>query len=59
MLYRVTFSKHYVYEVDAESESDAESNAYKSFKSEVSHPVADTHYDEVEFEALDDEKSED
>ena len=57
MKYYVTFIQNHNYEVEADSESEAENKAYKEFASDMRYPVAHTWYDEVEIDC--DEEEED
>ena len=50
MNYTVTFIQYHTYDVEAESDSEAENKAYREFASDMRHPVAQTWYDEVEIE---------
>ena len=50
MIYTVTFTKYYSYDIDATSESEAEDEAYQQFCSDMRRPVASTWYDEVDIE---------
>ncbi len=56
MRYCVTFVQNNVYFVDADDDNDAERKVYDEFCSEMSYPVAHTHYDECDVECLDDEE---
>lgn len=55
MTYTVTFVQNHTYEVEANSESEAESIAYKEFANNMRYPVARTWYDEVEIECDEEE----
>lgn len=55
MKYAVTFVQEYYYEVEADNENNAEDLAYRKFYSDVCRPVANTHYDDVEIEELEDD----
>lgn len=57
MNYTVTFIQYHIYEVEAESESEAEDKAYGEFRDDMCRPVGQTWYDEVEIEC--DEEDED
>lgn len=57
MRYCVTFIQNNVYFVDADDDNDAERKAYDEFCSEMSYPVAHTHYDECDVECLDEEEN--
>lgn len=50
MKYTVTFVQYHTYEVEADSESEAETKAYKEFTSDMWRPVARTCYDDIEIE---------
>ena len=56
--YVVTFTQYYSYQVEANNEQDAENNAYGLFKQEMYYPVANTSYDELEIECLDEDEDE-
>lgn len=56
MKYYVTFIQNHNYEVDANSESEAERKAYKAFQSDMRYPVARTWYDEVEIDCDEEEE---
>lgn len=58
MRYYVTFIQNHNYEVEANSESEAESKAYKEFASDMRYPVAHTWYDEVEIDYDEEEECE-
>lgn len=57
--YRVAFTQYYEYEVEAESESEAEDLAYEEFESEMRRPIANTCYDDVEVECIEEDEEED
>lgn len=50
--FRVTFVQYWVYDVEAEDEEQAEDLAYKEFRSDMYHPTANTHYDDVEIKEV-------
>lgn len=50
MNYTVTFIQYHEYDVEAKTTMEAEKIAYKRFKTEMSRPIANTHYDDVEIE---------
>lgn len=56
MLYDVTFSKKYSYDVNAESEEEAEHKAYAMFKIEMNlmatHRISDSDFDSYEVSKL-------
>ena len=54
--YVVTFTQYYTYQVEADNEQEAEDIAYNNFKSEMRRPIANTSYDEVEIECLDEDE---
>ena len=56
MTYKVIFTQHYEYEVKAKNDSEAHDRAYKEFEAEMRYPVANTIYDEIEIECLNDEE---
>ena len=56
MKYRVVFTQYYEYEVEAKNDSEAHDKAHQEFAAEMRHPVANTVYDEMEIERLDDEE---
>ena len=58
--YNVIFTQNWAYTVEAESEDEAETLAFKEFQSEMRRSVASTCYDDCETQCLDtddDEKS--
>lgn len=59
MSYVVTFTKYYMYEVDARTAEEAKDRAYEHFVSEMRRPIASTSYDEVEVDPDEDEAKED
>lgn len=54
--YSVCFTNYHSYEVEANSESEAEDKAYQQYKAEMSRPIAHTGYDEVEVQNLDEDE---
>lgn len=48
--YRVTFVKYYNYYVEADNEDIAIDIAEEDFRADMRCPIADTTYDEVEWE---------
>ena len=55
--YLVTFTQYYTYEVENNTdEDDAIEEAYELFRHEVSIPIANTHYDEVDVEEIEDDE---
>lgn len=54
--YIVTFTKYMEYCVNAEDENEAEDKAYKLFYRDATYSVADTHYDEVDIEEIDEDE---
>lgn len=56
MRFAVTFTQYSVYEVEAKTESEAIDEAYKIFKRDACYPVANTYYDEVDVEEIDEEE---
>ena len=51
--YRVSFIKRYTYEIDADDEDEAIDLAFEeNFYPQMSYPVADCEYDEVECDKL-------
>lgn len=55
MKYRVIFTQYYEYEVEANDDNEAHDKAYAEFEAEMRYPVANTIYDEIEIECLDDD----
>ncbi len=55
MTYTITFIQNHTYEVEADSESEAENKAYEEFASDMRRPVAQIWYDEVEIECDEEE----
>ena len=53
--YNVTVTQYHTYEVEAENEDDAYTLGLSEFVNAMCYPVADTHYDEVDVEELDEE----
>lgn len=53
--YEVTFTQYYIYEVEAKNDYDAQEKAYKEYEADMRYPVANTIYDEVEVECLEDD----
>ena len=53
--YRVTFTTHEEYEVEAENESQAYRKAENELRSDRCRPIADIHYDERDIEKIEDE----
>ena len=56
MTYTVTFVQYHIYEVEADSDFEAENKAYERFRSDMCNPVAHTWYDEVEIECDDEDE---
>ena len=56
--YLVTFTRCYEYYVTADNAMDAEEIAYEKFRERCLRPVANTSYDEVEIECLEEEDEE-
>lgn len=52
MKFEVTFTQYYTYEVEAKSEDEAVSKAYRQFESDMLNPVANTAYDDVDVEEV-------
>ncbi|MBQ2175325.1 MAG: hypothetical protein II453_09760 [Alphaproteobacteria bacterium] len=52
MKFEVTFTQYYTYEVEAESEDEAVDIAHMEFVSDMRSPVANTAYDDVEVEEV-------
>ena len=48
--YRVSFIQYHTYDVEAETESEAEDKAWKEFQSDMRSSVASTQYDDIEIE---------
>lgn len=55
MKYYVNFIQYNEYEVEADSESEAEDKAYREFHNDMCKPIAHTWYDEVEIECEEDD----
>lgn len=55
MKYYVNFIQYNEYEVEADSESEAEDKAYTEFHNDMYRPIAHTWYDEVEIECDEEE----
>ena len=53
--YNVTFIRYDSYCVEANSDSEAENKAYEEWVAERKIPIAETCYDEVEVEELDED----
>jgi hypothetical protein len=58
MRYRVTFTQYYEYEVEAETDDEAEEIAFEDFEAAMRSPIARLYYDDVEIDPLDDEEEE-
>lgn len=56
MRYQVTFTKYYFYDVEGHDVNTAIDEAYKLFRSEMTCPIADTSYDQLDIEPLDEEE---
>lgn len=56
MRYQVTFTKYYFYDVEGHDVDTAIDEAYKLFRSEMTCPIADTSYDQLDIEPLDEEE---
>ena len=52
MKFEVTFTQYYTYEVEAESEDEAVSKAHRQFESDMRSPIANTAYDYVDVEEV-------
>ncbi len=50
MKYYVNFIQYHEYEVEADSESEAEDKAYEEFASDMRRPIAQCWYDDVEID---------
>lgn len=55
MKYSVVITRYSYYTVEAEDEDEAEEKAIEEYESDMLSPIADTSYDEVEVEEIDDE----
>lgn len=55
MKYSVVITRYSYYTVEAEDEDEAEEKAIEEYQSDMLSPIADTSYDEVEVEEIDDE----
>lgn len=53
--YRVSFIQYHTYDVEAETESEAEDKAFKEFQSDMRCSVASTQFDDMEVEDWSDE----
>ena len=53
--YRVMFTEHYEFEVEAENEDEAYEIGFGDCQCEKNCSIAHTNYDEVEVECLDEE----
>lgn len=56
MRYQVTFTKYYFYDVEGHDVDTAIDEAYKLFRSEMTCPIADTSYDQLDIEPLNEEE---
>jgi CYTH domain-containing protein len=56
--YRVVFTREYEYNIDAIDADEALNIAYEKFRERCLHPVANTSYDWVEVECIDEEEDE-
>ena len=54
--YKVWFTQYYSYEVEAEDEDTAIDLAYEDFETEMRRPIANTCYDEVEIEGIEEDE---
>lgn len=54
--YRVLFTQYYSYNVDAEDEQTAIDLAYDEFHSDMCCPIANTCYDDVEIEEIEEDE---
>lgn len=59
MRYRVTFTQYFNYEVEAETEDEAEEIAFEDFEVDMRSPIARLYYDEVDIDPLDNDEEED
>jgi hypothetical protein len=50
--YNVTYIQYHSYTVEADSEDEAESIAYKEFVSDMRCSVANAYYDDIEIECI-------
>ena len=50
--FRVSFIQYHTYNVEADTESEAEDKAWKEFRSDMCGSVASTQYDNIEIEDL-------
>lgn len=53
--YLVTVTQYHLYEVEAENATKARNLGLVEFDEDMRDPIADTHYDEVEVDVLDEE----
>lgn len=52
MKYIVIITKYHCYEVEADNEVKAEEKAIEEFETDMRRPIADTNYDDVEVEEI-------
>lgn len=57
--YNVIFTQNWAYTVEAESEDEAESLAFKEFQSEMRRSAGSTCYDDCETQCLDPDEDDD
>lgn len=53
--YEVIVTQYHSYEVEADDEYEAEKLGLEEFEADMRCPIADTHYDEIDVEELDEE----
>jgi hypothetical protein len=55
MNYTVTFTQYWTYDVEAESDDEAENLAFEKFEADMHRSIACTAYDEINIEAEEEE----
>lgn len=53
--FRVYITQYHTYEIEAEDEWEAENLALKEFEADMRCPIADTHYDEIDVEEIEED----
>ena len=56
MKYKVIITRYHHYEIEADSDVEAEEKGVKEFECEMSRPIASTHYDEIEVEEVEEDE---
>jgi hypothetical protein len=54
--YNVVYTQYYSYTVEADCEDEAESLAYDMFETDMRCPIANTFYDDIEIECVEDDE---